>query len=255
MKRKVNGLAAVGIIFRRANPAQQFLEVKDDGHPICHARRKLCFIGGNWIGEHAKADKCPYDTFCRELDEELSFDRPMRNSLEYALLGVSAQETFEPTPEPAIRAASCDQEALLYLKRVIAALAFPFGDYINTVPKAALDAADPQNKREGFNGLASYWQVSLNEEDWQLLESLQKKFNNLSNESITLITSLEEILARRMEAAFAHDRVLQKFFLSHKLTAAWNMPMVPGLNSEAIGPPLRDYKEYLAKYDVARHPQ
>ena len=254
MKRKVNGLASVGIIYRAKNPSQIFIEIKDDGHPIKHARRKGCFIGGNWIGENAKEDKRPYHTYRRELREEISFDRPMRNSLDYVLLGVASEESFEPTPEPTIQPTQADKESLAHLKKMMTVFALPFGDYINTITKVALNASDPNNTREGFSALVSYWQVGLNEEDWTLLESLQRKFNNLSNESITMITSLEEMIEKRIEMAFSHDRVLANFFVSKRLLHAINLPMVSDVFSEFVGSPMIDYPVYLEKYDVLRHP-
>ena len=254
MKRSVNGLAAAGIIYRAKNPSQIFIEVKDDGHPIKHARRKMCFIGGNWIGENAKEDKSPYDTYHRELNEEISFERPMRNSLDYVLLGVALEENFAPTSAPTVKPTELEKEMLSYLKKKMTIFANPFGDYVNTVTIYALNKADPDNKREGFSSLTSYWQVGLNEEDWTILESLQKKFNNLSNESLTLITSLEEILAHRIKSSFSHDRVLADFFLSKNLIAGKNIPMVSQVFSEFVGTPLVDYKLYLEKYNVARHP-
>lgn len=253
-KIRVNGVAAVGIIYRASNPSQIFLEVKDDGHPIVHARRKLCFIGGNWIGEHAKKDQNTLDTFRREFNEEITFERPLRNSLEYALLGVASEENFAPTPDPSMVPDADDSFALASVKETILRKTLLFADYINTIPKAVLDAADPGNTRDGFSGLVTYFQVGLHESAWKQLAALQQKFNNLSNESVTIMTSLGEILERGMQFAFAHDRVMRDFFFSHGISEAKNMPVVKGTESLRLGVPILAYEEYVERYDIARRP-
>ena len=161
MAKKIHvlNIAGVGIIYRASNPRELFIEVKDDGHPIKLVRRQLCFIGGNWIGETAKGDRKPLDTFRRELGEELSFDRPIRNSVELALLGLANIKEFAPTPNPSAEATEQDIADLNDLKRVMTNSAIPFGDFLNTIPKAALDSADSENKRDGFTTLASYWEI------------------------------------------------------------------------------------------------
>jgi len=253
-KTSVTGIASVGIIFRAVNPNEIFIEVKDDGHPIKLVRRQLCFIGGNWIGEGARNDKNTFDTFKRELDEELSFDRPCRDSVELNLLGHADTEQFAPVPQPVAKVLSVDEEDLDNLKRAIVMSATPFGDFLNTVPKTALDAADPTNKRDGFTSLISYWVAPLQEDVWESLLRLQRKFKNLSNESITLVTSLTEIVQTNTRTSFAHDRVLQRFFLHHGLEAAKNLPLVPDLSSVEAGMPLSTYNDYLERYEVAKRP-
>jgi len=253
-KQKVNGIAAVGIIYAASNPTKIFIEVKDDGHPIKLVRRQLCPIGGNWIGERAKPDANPLVTFRRELDEELSFDRPIRDAGELVLLGQADSEVFAPTPDPSICPDQDDINKLVHIKSVIESLAVPFGDFINTVPKAVLDEADPDNKRDGFASLVSYFAIGLGEQDWAMLVALQKKFGNLSNESITLITTLDEIIRTDTKTAFGHDRVMQRFFLGYGQELAKDLPMVLGLESEYVGVSMETYAEYLARYDVLKHP-
>ncbi|MDD2731748.1 MAG: hypothetical protein PHI53_00970 [Candidatus Pacebacteria bacterium] len=254
MKKRIANISSVGIIFRAANPAEIFIEVKDDTHPIKLVRRQLCPIGGNWIGDNAKNDRDTFDTFKREVEEEISFDRPIRDSVELNLLGASEANAFVPAPASDIKAQPEDSETLSQIKKVIFSSAAAFGDFLNTVTRAALYAADPDNEREGFTTLASYWMVSLREDIWKDLRRLQKRFKNLSNESITLFTSLGQIICNNIKVAFAHDRVLQRFFLAHGLRGADNMPLVPGLKSEGVGMPLQSYQEYLKRYEVAKKP-
>ncbi len=92
------------------------------------------------------------------------------------------------------------------------------------------------------------------ETDWAALVFLQQKFGNLSNESLTLITSLSEIVRTNTKTAFAHDRVLQRFFLTQGLKEAHDLPLVPTLKSLEAGKPLPTYRDYLEQYDVSRKP-
>lgn len=255
MKTKITNISSVGIIYRAGNPSNIFIEVKDDGHPIKLVRRQLCPIGGNWIGKAAARDINTFMTFARELDEELSFDRPVRNSVELAQMDMAVDQTFAPTPIKGVEATKDDRLTLQHLKDAILVSAVAFGDYLNTVPKAALDAADPANKRDGFTTLVSYWLVRLVEDDWRRLCSLQSKFGNLSNESLALVTSLDEIIQTNTKTAFAHDRVLQEFFYQFGYTNAEQFPLVPGLESvRKRTSPFSSYAEYLDHYDVAKMP-
>ncbi len=254
MKTPITNISAVGIIYRASNPSQIFIEVKDDGHPIKLVRRQLCPIGGNWIGEAAKEDSNTFATFQRELNEELSFDRPIRNAEELALMGMAEAATFAPTPLSGVEITTQNIQDLNQLKETIRRSAVGFGDFLNTVPKSAMDAVDPTNKRDSFTTLASYYTVGLGENDWHRLHMLQKKFGNLSNESITTVTSLDEIIRTKTRTAFGHDRVLQIFWRLAGFEDAKRLPLVPGLMSEIMGMPFYSYDEYLEQYDVAKKP-
>lgn len=254
-KIQITNMSSVGIIFRAANPGEIFIEMKDDGHPIKLVRRQLCPIGGNWIGKGAKDDGNPLETFKRELREEMSFGRPPRDSKELALMGMSAGvEHFEASPQRSVEVTNEDKENLEYVKRTILVSVTPFGDFLNTVSKTALDAADPDNKRDSFTTLTSYWAVPLDEIDWEMLLALQNKFENLSNESVTLVTSLDKIIKEGTKTAFAHDRVLQSFFLMRGLPAALELPLVPDLQSVWMGSTLPTYEAYLERFEVTKKP-
>lgn len=253
-KMSVSHMAGACIIFRASNPAHIFLTIKDDSHPIKLARRQLCLIGGNWIGDNAKQDMNTFDTFKRELAEELSFVRPVRDSVKLNLLGLSDVECFAPTSQSIVDVTPRDMEELDHLKRIIVEFATPFGDFMLMISKDALDAADPTNKRDGFTALLSCWAAPLEEDVWGSLLELQRKFGNLSNESLTLVTSLDEIIRTNTKAAFGYDRVLQKFFLDCGLIAAQNLPLVPGISVQEVGMPLPTYADYLERYEVAKKP-
>ena len=249
----ITNICGVGIIYRKNNPKELFCEMKDNGYPIKLGRGQLCFIGGNWIGESAKSDKNPFHTYCRELNEELTFSRPIRNSSEYAALGISDNQQFAPTTINA-KPTQEDIEELAHLKQKVISGAIPFQDWIHMVEKSALDSADPQNQRQGFTALCSYYSTALNESEWNKLMRLSQKFGNLSSESQTLFISLEEIVKKKVQWLFGHGQALQSFFMSLGFQLAKKMPTVANIKSTKIGKPLGTYQEYLKRYDVEKKP-
>ena len=99
-----------------------------------------------------------------------------------------------------------------------------------------------------------YWVVSLAEIHWQMLKRLQNKFNNLSCESTTIITSLSDIIAADTKTAFGHDRVLQRFFLAMGFAEAKYLPLQDHHEARFIGTTLPSYEDYLAKFSVMKKP-
>ena len=249
----VNHIAAVGVIHRAQDPREIFTEMKDRGHPMPMARGRLCCIGGNWIGPDAKGDRGPRGTFTRAMEQEISFDRPVRSATGRELLGLAKDEHFAPTPISGIQVTANDEAHLCMLKQGITELAQPFGDFVTTISTSVLDAADPGNTREGFSFLGSYFAVPLPEDVWSVMLALQEKFGNLSNSSMSLVTSLDQIIATNTRW-FAHDRVMQQFFREMGFVAAEQLPLVPGISSVRVGIPLDTYAEYLDRYDVAKMP-
>lgn len=253
-KRKFRHLTAVAIIFDQRDPTRLFMEMKDDGLPMIAFRRHFNFIGGNWIGEPAKSDFSPLDTLRREITEEISLDRPMRSATELVQLDLSSEATFAPTPISNVTINQGDRDKLERLRLAIIRKVLPFGDFAIEVPKSVLDAADPNNTKPGWRNVVSYYLVPLDNVVWSSLVSLQKRFSNLSAESVSVITSLDEIVESGAHIAFGHDRVLQSFFLALGYSEALNLPLVPGITCTSLGPTKTSYLEYLRIYDVARKP-
>ena len=254
-KLKITNMSSVAIIYRRKNPKQIFIEIKDDEHPIKLVRRQLCPIGGNWIGESAKADKTPFDTLEREINEELSFERSIRNTLELQQLGQAESVDLRPTIISTENPTERDLSDLKILKKEIIKRCNPFGMYFNTVTKKALDSADTNNTRNGFTSLVSYYTSGLCEKCWHILRRLQKKFGNLSNESITVITDLEDILRVKTMIAFGHDHVLKHLF-QRRYSEADKLIMVPNIESKFFTSDMnRTYEEYLEIFDVLHQPK
>ena len=249
----VGSIASGVIVFRRENPSEIFIEVKDDGHPVKLVRRQLCVIGGNWVGEAAKHDRNPLATCRREFMEEICFERPIRDGVELEIL-YGTKEFAPPPPINDIKPNGEDNAELEELKAVISASFCPFGDYNLRVKKAALDKADPDNKRPDMSGIFVYFTVSLAEIHWQMLKRLQDKFNNLSCESITLMTSLSEIIKTDTKTAFGHDRVIQRFFQAMGFSEASYFPLQENHEARFIGTALPSYEDYLTKFSVAKKP-
>ncbi len=253
-KERVSNLASVGIIFRASDPSEIFLEVKDDGYPLKVFRRCLCPIGGNWIGEAGKRDRNPLDTFRREFLEEISLEKAIASTLELKLLGIESESNFYQTPRKDRIPTSEERRILAELKQVVVENCIPFGDFKNQIPTEVILRAEPESKREGYTGVVSYWFIPLSEEWWNRLVVLQRSFGNLSNESITVITSLREIIETGTKTAFGHDHALQEFFLSFGLTNAHRFPLIEGIITEDRGKILASYDEYLARYDIQKKP-
>lgn len=239
-------MASVGIFYRESNPSQILIEMKDDGYPVPLWRRMLCPPGGNWIGESATMDISPHGTFLREIGEEFTLERPIRNSIELEMLGVADAELIEPAPISDVPVTDADTKALAVFKSYIGIAASPFGDYLNTMlVKGELQTA-----------LISYWTIPIDETMWAAIVRLQEKFGNISNESVTMITSLDEIVRTGTKTAFGHDRVLKRFFLKMGLKEAETFPLVEGqgIVSEFAGPTLGRYSDYLEIYEIAKKP-
>lgn len=246
--------ASVGIIFRKKNPRQIFLEIKDDGFPVKLFRRCLCIIGGNWIGEAAAIDRSPRDTLKRELWEEIVLDKTVVSTQELTLLGYKTKKSSYRVPSSETVPEDKDRRDLSFLKEVMAETCQPFADYLGNVPKEVMDKADPQNEREGFKTLLSCWTISLAETEWQILERLHDKFKNLSQESSTTIISLPEIISANLKPAFEHGDVLRDFFLSQGFPEAKKLPTIDGISTIMIGEPRNSWSDYSKDFEIARKP-
>ncbi|TSC82872.1 MAG: hypothetical protein G01um101420_54 [Parcubacteria group bacterium Gr01-1014_20] len=252
-KPKVNNIASVGIIYRESNPAEVFLEEKDVTHPVKLFRNRLCLIGGNWIGVAAKKDLGTPQTLKREIEEEISLIKKNATTLELKLLNITKDKKSYVTPRKKVAPSEKDLRLLRELKKVLTKSPKALGDFMHTLPKTLL-TGNKRDKKTNFVVLCSSWSIALNEKDWQILVTLQAKFENLSNESRTLITSLDEIVKKGAKFVFGHDRAIQKFFLSHRLNKAKSIKLDQGVTSKFLGAPLASYQKYLEKYDVQKNP-
>ncbi|MBI2033581.1 MAG: hypothetical protein HYT13_00570 [Candidatus Liptonbacteria bacterium] len=250
-----NNISAVGIIYRETNPRQLFMEMKDGGYPRKAFRWKGLCIGGNWIGEQAKSDLNPRDTFCREVEEELCLDKSIASTAEFQKLADDSVAARDYVVEKAdLQITDQDRSMLTKVKSAIKGSVKPFCDYHQYVPRVVFDRADPENKAGDCNGLVSVYEVGLPEPIWGTLATLQERFGNLSNESITAIASLDEILKTRQEIAWGQDRILKEFFLRAGFPEAEDFPLIPDIVVKPLGPPMASYSEYLERYEVQKRP-
>lgn len=253
-KTKVNNIASVGIIYRKTNPSEIFIEKKDAGYPIKLFRNCLCPIGGNWIGKEAKQDKNPLETFRREIAEELNPINPTASNFELRLLGIESKSKERRIHRHRNAITPHDKKILTKIKNAIEKSARPFGDFILSTPKKYLDQADSKNKLIDLTCLVSYWLVPLDEKSWNNLSFLQKKYANLSSESHSQITSLENIVKTKQFIGFGHDQVFKKFFLDQKINLARKMKIIKGPRAQKIGSPKSSYLKYLANFEISKKP-
>ena len=196
----------------------------------------------------------PLDTFIREVNEELTLEKGLVSTLELRQLGIEPKVDSYKLRDPDAIPTKEDYWMLKEVKEAIIKKCEPFGDYIVNLPKVVLDQADPLNKHQGYVCIVSYWKVFLDEITWEKLTKLQEKFHNLSSESLTIITSLQEIVSTNIKTAFGHDRPLKDFFLSCGLTKAEKLPLVEGILAERIGLPRRSWSAYFQDYYIVRKP-
>lgn len=253
-KTRVNNLASVGIIYRRSNPSEIFIEKKDASYPIKLFRNCLCPIGGNWIGSEAKRDKNPLQTFKREIKEELNPTNSTASNLELRLLGIESKEKNRRIHRHRDAITKNDRTVLTQIKNTIKESARPFGDFVLSTPKKYLSQADPKNNLDDLTCLVSYWLVALDEKNWNNLSLLQKKYANLSSESHSQITSLEKIVETRQFIGFGHDQIFKKFFLSQKISQAKKMKLIMGPRIKKIGFPQNTYRKYLSNFEIIKKP-
>lgn len=254
MKLKINNLCSAGIIYRASNPTQVFIEVKDNTYPLVAFRKHLCPIGGNWIGSSAKKDRSPLDTFKREIREELDLIKTSARNLELRLLDIERKIKTRQIYRKRASIKGGDREVLKEIKDFIIKNINPFGDFLITIPKLLMRRDDHGYLYDKTFFICSYFSVALTEDIWQKLSALQKKFGNLSNESVTFITSADEIVKNRLKTAFGHDRVLKEFFLAQGLMGLKSFPVIKNIKTKFLGLSLRSYQEYLAKYEVIKNP-
>jgi hypothetical protein len=253
-KDPINSISAVGIIVRKKNRRQIFMEMKTADYPRRTFAELGLIPGGNWIGEKAKGDMGPRDTLVREWGEEITFEKPIANFHELNLLFSERRLGTYQVKGSDWKASESELRELAHIKDVVAAGYVPFGDYLQLVPEEVFRRGEPEYSKGDWRGICSVWQVELLESDWNLLVKLQNLAGNLSNESITVIRSLDEILKTRWNVAWGHDTILKKFFLEGGFKEAKDFPLVPGITTEWLGAPLADYNKYLRLYEVEKRP-
>jgi len=215
----------------------------------------ICPIGGNGIGKCALAERNTYETWRREVFEEMSIVKEVASTADATLLGLAPEQDYYIVPRKDVPPTIQDQDKLLYLKEVFTATAKPFGDFLVTVPKSVLDRGVPNNIRPGYTSILSYWKISVNEEDWATLSELHERYGNLSNESIGVIISLDEIIQTNRYTCCGHDQIMQKFFKEMRCVGADEYPLLADITCERVHMPLDSYDSYLELYDVVRRPQ
>lgn len=254
MLREIGHISASGVIYPASDPRTIFVEFRGGRYPVRAFQNSLNCLGGNWIGDDAKNDHSPRDTFLREIGAELSFEKTPQSRDELVALNLLEQGA-------SYRATACikcpakdDREKLAMVKAAIVQYARHFGDNIQRISRSVFDRADPDNTRPDMTYLNSFFAVPLPVVEWQMLAELQAAFGNLSNESTSIITTVGEVVERKRLCAWSYDRILQTFWGEHHISEARNMPLVPGIEIEWLIDGNHAYEDYLKRFASVRHP-
>ncbi len=258
MKTTIDGMCAVLIPFRESNPAETYMEMKDKEY--WNFPERLCLIGGNYSGPNCKGDIGPKGTLLREVGEEFQL-------LEQESHLASAEEArglYDPKAidyyvrRKPVTILEEDREMFAAVKATIMANVQPFADYWQKVSGKAREACDPKQKDKNpadVIQIASYWTSALSETTWRDLLYLRTKFGQLSNESFDRPVSLDQILAQRLEFVWGHDQVVRDYFAYYALRGdCMDMPIIPGITMDRIGPPLATYDDYRELYELKKDP-
>ena len=229
--------------------------MKDATYPKKAFALKLLCMGGNWLGTAAANDGSPKGTLIREIKEELSVKRPLGpvDDAELAQIfghAVSTRTVDRKNVDPS----EGDLDDLEAVKRAIIDSLFHLGDYIEFVPRIVFDRADPENKTGDVQGFASVWMAGLDDDVWAKLVRIQEKFGNLSSESISVITSLDEIVAKHLETGWSQDRILRDFFRRFGFPETDRFPLIPDVKATRMDESYTSYDEYMQHYSVVKHP-
>lgn len=253
-KISVKVIVGSGIAYKASDPRHVFYDVKTADYPWKIFASRGMFIGGQWIKENALLDSNPHVTFIRELMEELSFDKPRISTDEMRVLCplveydsyVAPGAEFVPTIE--------DERALLAIKALMIAQAEPFGDFTIRVPESLIQSLQPQYGSGDLTALFSIFCSGLSDAAWETLAELQRRAGNLSNESQSIVTSLEEIVHSGVHLASGYDAILKEFFLLQGFPLAKEFPVEERIEVKRIGSMMRYYDHYLECFDVENVP-
>ncbi len=249
-------LVGSGFAYNQADPGQVFLDVKTADYPWKIFAGRIMFIGGQWINKAWETDVNPRETYVREVLEEISFSRPKISTEEMAVL--CPLVTTDSYIAPAIKGAPTAEDER-HLTHVKASLVDPahmcsFGDYHIRTPASLIQTLQPEYSGTDLTAVFSIFAVGLPPDEWDMLCDLQARFENLSNESQSVVTSLKRILAGEIAFASGYDQIMQDFWIFKGLPGVEGMPTQKGVEVVRMGLALGSYRDYLARYDVEKRP-
>jgi len=205
---EVANFATVWVVTYRVGDQLNFFLERKWEHPNPRIDGRLCLIGGNWFDPEAAVDRSFFDTGIRELWEELTFDR---EHFPYAT----------PMSDAVVR--EKDREDLLYVVREIPRNSRPLGVFLLR-----------DEESDAPPGLVAYFDSRLDRDASGMLMRLQKRFGNLSGETQTVITTIDEMVETEDTFAFGHDRPFQIIALSMGLEAAVSLNLADGYSAERL---------------------
>ncbi len=251
--RHIHNCSATGIIHQASAPANLLLDVKTPGYPILTYVGAGLLPGGNWVRPNATNDRTPLGTYRREILEELTLENAAFDQEEMNELFGKGHLGHAPTARN-IKATSEDKQILADIVTVIHSRAKPYGAFIQTVEKSIFNMKNPQNKQGRYEGLCHVFTVPLSDQEWSSLVDLQHRFGNISNEAQSMVTSLEDIIAKNIPIGWGQDRILKKFFKEHGLSEADQMLLMSNTQAEQVSFE-NSYDEVLKRYQVEKIPE
>lgn len=254
-KTQVKVIVGSGFAYKVSDPGQIFLDIKTADYPWRIFASRMMFIGGQWIKEAAIHDNNPFATFVREVTEELSFERPRISTEEMRVVCPLVDYDSYVAPGGDVPATLNDEQGLAQVKaRLIDPLRVrAFGDYYIRTPERLIQTLQPEYLGGDLTALFSIFTVGLEDDEWDRLAHLQAKFGNLSNESQSVIISIDQVLAGSIAFASGYDQIARDFWISQGFPAAAGIP-IQEIEVVRIGDLLASYVDYLARYDVLNRP-
>lgn len=242
-KRTITHIAAIGIIFKKSDPRQILMEVKDDGFPRPAARgprRGLSFFGGNRFGPDAEGDNGPIDTLRRRIRGRLALTHQLARPVELAALQQIPPGEFILKPNMIHEVEPVDMVKINALAEAICAAAWPMNSFLNNEP-------------DGGQALVVVFECGLSDSAWQMLVELMERFGNISRLCPTIITNLDELVQTQMHSAFGINDVLESFW-AFKVLEATGLMKDNNTIAEWCGAPMRTYTDYERYFSCAPTP-
>ena len=232
-KRVVNHYSSVCIFYRRENPCQVLMEVKDHGHPNRAFRGVLGCLGGNKDRASAR-DLSPLGTLLRELNEEWSLKSPVKGM---EVVNLSTLAAAKPGT------LLLDSSARQTVPGIDVAALGRFADSArNSLSSWLAFLGSPDVERvERTTAIISYWECGLDEETWDIITRLTEKYGHFSNESVTVMTSFAEIMEVGIQLTPGHDQALRWWGIKKGVPGAADLQCVSNYDLVPVHAPHDSY--------------
>jgi hypothetical protein len=245
-REKITNISAV-VVISSPDGSEHFLSRKDDTYPIVLMRGCICPLGGNWNGKDAAGDVSPLATLHRELREELTLRRPIRDGAELKELGLaSGDQVYAATASNGAPIQPEDEDDLASIVEQIASASRFSRALIHVVTEEAIKRADPTSDRKALATLCFVFEARLAGSTWARLKELQGRYGNLSNEAPTEILTTAQLFGERF--AFGHDASIGRTI------KVVGLPPTEGVTSLGVDVMPKPYSDLLRFFNPEKRP-